>query len=58
MLGFTELPSEPDIHLSAYPALRFSLGFLAKYGQQYVWVLYYVLLSNRKPSENLLAFAL
>ena len=22
--GFTELPSEPDLHLSAYPALQFS----------------------------------
>ena len=25
MVGFRELPSEPDLHLSAYPALQMSV---------------------------------
>ena len=54
MLGFTELPSEPDLQVSKYPALQFSLCFLgltefasvylAKDCQLYIRVLDYVLL--------------
>lgn len=46
------------MQLSLHPALQFSLGVLAKYRKQHIWVLHYVLLLSCLRLENLLAFAL